>query len=98
MNSYAYDNKVNHCPTLEQIGIMRVSKPWTHYYWAYNNDNKYFFSKEYTEDKNNGPAPPIEFHPELSSYNKQSKTLFCVYQAFTRIVNAYPTLINVGDY
>ena len=59
---------------------------------------KYFVSKEYTEDANNGPAPPTEFNPELSAYDSESKTLSCVYTAFTRIENRHPTLINVGGY
>ncbi len=96
--SYATTNPIDKCPQLEQIQITRVSKPYTHFYEAFNIDNKYFYSKEYTEDAHNGPAPPVYFEPRLSSYNSATKTLFCTYYAYTRMENVYPVLINVGDY
>ena len=94
----AQTDKIKHCPSVDQIKITRVQKPWTHYYSAYNDDMKYFVSKEYTEDDHNGPAPPIEFLADLSTYDTASKTLSCVYYAYTRAENIHPTLVNVGDY
>ena len=96
--SFAMPNPIVNCPKLEQIEIKKVAKPYTHFYQAFNEDHKYFYSKEYTEDNHNGPAPPVIFYPELSSYNGTTKTLFCTYYAYTRMENVYPVLINVGDY
>jgi hypothetical protein len=92
----AQTDKERFCPDLEQIKITRVQKPYTHVYTAYNNEHKYFVSKEYTEDDHNGPAPAISF--ARAEYDADSKTLSCVYRAFTRSENAEPTLVNVGDY
>ena len=49
----AQTDKIKHCPSVDQIKITRVQKPWTHYYSAYNDDMKYFVSKEYTEVDHN---------------------------------------------
>ena len=92
----AQADKSNYCPDINQIDIRLINKPWTHIYEAFNNDHKYFVSHEYVEDANNGPAPPIGFAE--SSYDPVSKTLSCVYIAFTRSENSRPTLVNVGDY
>lgn len=92
----AKTEKSEHCPSIEQIRIMRINKPWTHIYTAYNNEQKYFVSGEYVEDDHNGPAPPLDL--VRSSYEAATKTLSCVYIAFTRSENSLPTLVNVGDY
>ena len=92
----AKTEKSEHCPSIEQIRIMRISKPWTHIYTAYNNERKYFVSAEYVEDDHNGPAPPLEL--VRSSYDASTKTLSCVYIAFARSENSHPILVNVGDY
>lgn len=94
----AQTDKAKHCPSLDQIKITSVQKPWTHYYSAYNDEGKYFISKEYTEDENNGPARPVIFLADRSTYDTASRKLNCVYYAYTRAANIFPTLVNFGDY
>ena len=92
----AFPGKAEACPSVNAIKIQLVSKPWTHRYIAYNDDGKYFISKEYTEDYHNGPAPILDFIN--SEYDASTKTLSCIYYAFTRSENSHPVLVNIGDY
>lgn len=92
----ASPGKPEACPSVDDIKIQLVSKPWTHQYIAYNDDGKYFISEEYTEDYHNGPAPILNFYS--SEYDASTKTLSCMYYAFTRIENSHPVLVNIGDY
>lgn len=92
----AHTDKSKYCPSLNQIKIKKLQKPWTHIYYAFNNDNKYFVSGEYVEDDHNGPAFPLSF--SYSSYEPENKKLSCVYLAYSRAENSHPTLVNIGDY
>jgi hypothetical protein len=94
----AQSNYTKYCPDIEQIRIIRLQKPWTHLYAAYNNDRHYFVSQEYVEDEHNGPALPLHLIKELSQYDHATKKLSCVYYAYTRAENSHPTLVNSGDY